>query len=148
MDKISKGSIKGDYKIKLMIKDCENLCSYIRLWSYNKFWYNRKGLLLNVSFIYYDKEKNIISLIFIRISFIFDIIADKLKEFFLLINKHKYKNLIGLLLSFFNIIADPPLSNRIIFYIIFCLSSFYLIDHILFLLEILSFYTLLVTCKS
>lgn len=31
MDKISKGSIKGDYKIKLMIKDCENLCSYIRL---------------------------------------------------------------------------------------------------------------------
>jgi hypothetical protein len=64
------------------------------------------------------------SLFFYDILFIFDINVDKLYEFFLLINKHKYKNRIGLLLLFFNIIACPDLSNEIIFYIIYCFEYY------------------------
>jgi hypothetical protein len=55
-------------------------------------------------------QKSIYGLFYLIIE-IFDIRVLKLYEFFLLIKRHKYRNLMDLFGFYCNIIACPPLSN-------------------------------------
>lgn len=102
----------------LSIQTWENLFSYILRCNYSKFLYSELVSFPIAASIFWSIPKNTNSSHFCCIWFIFDISVDILYAFFLLISKHKYKNLNGLLQSFFNIIAWPVLSKVMIFYII------------------------------